>query len=225
MKSLVLDRKPLGSLQIDLCGDCQVIWFDTYESLQLTPGATLALFRAIHEVPAEHRRALPASLPCPRCETLLTLTQDLQRSTRFAYYRCRYGHGRLTPFFQFMREKDFIRPLDAAELERLKASVRTIRCASCGAPIDIERSTVCRYCQAPVMALDPDAVTKAIAEIDAAERRRTTPDPDRMGDGIIALARLEREMAEARRKEDAEALGIDLIGIGFSALARVLHWH
>ena len=45
-----------------------------------------------------------------------------------------------------------------------------------------------------------------------------------MGDGIIALERLEREMAEARRKENADALGIDLIDIGFSALANWLRW-
>jgi hypothetical protein len=224
MTSLALERKSSGSLNVDLCAGCQAIWFDTYESLHLTPRATLALFRAIHETPAGLRRAMPARLPCPRCDTLLALTQDLQRTTRFAYYRCRYGHGRLTPFFQFLREKNFIRPLDPRELERLKASVKTIRCSSCGAPVSVERSTVCGYCQAPIMALDPDAVQKTLAEIDAAERRMNTPDPDRIGDGIVALARLEREMADARRRESAETIGIDLIGIGFSALAHALHW-
>ena len=223
MTTLALERRPMGSLDVDLCAGCQAIWFDTFESVQLAPGATLALFRAIHEARAETRRPLPAQLPCPRCETLLSLTQDLQHATRFTYYRCRYGHGRLTPFFQFLREKNFIRALDPGELERLKASIKTIRCASCGAPVDIERSTVCGYCRAPIMALDPDAVRRTLAEIDAAERRRTTVDPDRLGDGIVALARLESEMAAARRREDAER-GIDLIAIGFSALAQWLHW-
>jgi hypothetical protein len=187
------------------------------------PGATLELFRAIHATPAEGRGALPAHLRCPRCDTLLGYTQDLQHATRFAYYRCRYGHGRLTPFFQFLREKSFIRPLAPGELERLKASVTTVRCAGCGAPVDIERATVCRYCRAPIMALDPDAVRRTLAEIDAAERRRDRPDPDRLGEGLVALARLEREMAEARRHENAGA-GIDLIGVGFAALARLLGW-
>jgi phage FluMu protein Com len=225
MATLELDRKPSGKLTIDLCGACQAIWFDSFESAQLTPGATLDLFRAVHTALPEAPRPMSPQLQCPRCETLLALTHDLQHTTRLTYYRCRYGHGRFTPFFQFLREKNFVRPLDPRELERLKASVRTIRCSSCGAPVDIERSTVCRYCQAPIVALDPDAVEKALRELDAAERQRVTPDPDRIGDSIVALARLDREMADARRRNGAEIAGIDLVGIGLSALGAFLKWH
>ena len=225
MAPLDLDRKPSGKLTVDLCGACQAIWFDSFESVQLTPGATLDLFRAVHAAKPETPRALSQQLSCPRCETLLALTHDLQHTTRFTYYRCRYGHGRFTPFFQFLREKNFVRPLAPAELERLKASVRTIRCAICGAPVDIERSTVCRYCQAPIVALDPDAVEKALHELDEAEHQRVTPDPDRIGDSIVALARLDREMEDARRRNGAEIAGIDLVGIGLSALGVFLKWH
>jgi len=225
MAPLDLDRKPSGKLTVDLCGACQAIWFDSFESVQLTPGATLDLFRAVHAAKPETPRALSQQLSCPRCETLLALTHDLQHTTRFTYYRCRYGHGRFTPFFQFLREKNFVRPLAPAELERLKASVRTIRCASCGAPVDIERSTVCRYCQAPIVALDPDAVEKALHELDEAEHQRVTPDPNRIGDSIVALARLDREMEDARRRNGAEIAGIDLVGIGLSALGVFLKWH
>ena len=225
MAPLDLDRKPSGKLTVDLCGACQAIWFDSFESVQLTPGATLDLFRAVHAAKPETPRALSQQLSCPRCETLLALTHDLQHTTRFTYYRCRYGHGRFTPFFQFLREKNFVRPLAPAELERLKASVRTIRCASCGAPVDIERSTVCRYCQAPIVALDPDAVEKALHELDEAEHQRVTPDPDRIGDSIVALARLDLEMEDARRRNGAEIAGIDLVGIGLSALGVFLKWH
>ena len=225
MAPLDLDRKPSGKLTVDLCGACQAIWFDSFESVQLTPGATLDLFRAVHAAKPETPRALSQQLSCPRCETLLALTHDLQHTTRFTYYRYRYGHGRFTPFFQFLREKNFVRPLAHAELERLKASVRTIRCASCGAPVDIERSTVCRYCQAPIVALDPDAVEKALHELDEAEHQRVTPDPDRIGDSIVALARLDLEMEDARRRNGAEIAGIDLVGIGLSALGVFLKWH
>ena len=225
MAPLDLDRKPSGKLTVDLCGACQAIWFDSFESAQLTPGATLDLFRTIHTAQPATSHALSLQLPCPRCETLLALTYDLQHTTRLTYYRCRYGHGRFTPFFQFLREKNFIRPLDPAELERLKASVRTIRCASCGAPVNIERSTVCGYCQAPIVALDPEAVEKALHELDAAERQRVTRDPDRIGEGIVALARLERQMDDARRRDGAEIAGIDLVGIGLSALGVFLKWH
>ncbi len=222
MTVVTLARKPLGALDVDVCATCQAIWFDTFESLQLTPGATLALFREIHAAQREATRPLVPPLNCPRCDTVLAATQDLQHTTRFSYYRCRYGHGRLTPFFQFMREKSFIRPLDARELARLAQNVKTIRCSSCGAPVDLATSTTCSYCKSPLMVLDPAAVSRTLAELDVAERRRTTPDAERQGEAVLALARLEREMARESARESGVAL--DLVGIGLSAVARLLRW-
>jgi hypothetical protein len=223
MVALDLSRKPFGALTVDLCAQCQVVWFDTFESLQLTPGATLDLLRAIHQAQAATAHALTPPLSCPRCDTVMALTQDVQHTTRFSYYRCRYGHGRLTPFFQLMREKNFIRPLTPVELARLAANVKTVRCASCGAPVDIEHTTMCSYCQSPVMVLDPDAVQRTLAEFAAAERQRVTPEPDRQGDAIIALAKLEQEMARARAADDG-GVTVDLVGLGFAALGRFLQW-
>ncbi len=141
MKATGFERRPVGSLVIDLCVDCQVLWFDPMESPQLSPAATLELFRTINDARPEVRRTLPRSMACPRCDSPLALTQDLQHTTRFSYYRCLRGHGRLTPFFQFLREKNFIRPVPPEELERLKSLVKIVRCSSCGAPIDLAKST------------------------------------------------------------------------------------
>ena len=85
-------------------------------------------------------------------------TQDVQRSTRFSYWRCPHRHGRFTPFVQFLREKNFVRALSPAELATLKLHVRTVRCSGCGAPVDLGRDMVCRYCRGSVEALDPDVV-------------------------------------------------------------------
>jgi hypothetical protein len=73
------------------------------------------------------------------------------------------------------------------------------------------------------MALDPDAVEKTLRELTVSEQKRMTPDPDKIGDGIVALARLESEMERAWRQDRAE-IGIDLVGVGFSALATFLKW-
>ena len=118
MKAVELERRPSGTLVVDLCDGCQVLWFDPMESPQLSPAATLELFREINEALPEVRRPLAQSMNCPRCDSLLALTQDLQHTTHFSYYRCTRGHGRLTPFFQFLREKNFIRPIPPEELER-----------------------------------------------------------------------------------------------------------
>jgi DNA-directed RNA polymerase subunit RPC12/RpoP len=220
MRTLVLARDPLSPLAIDTCDNCQALWLDANESQQLTPGALIEVFRAIATSHPHARAAYPALLPCPRCTTPLTLTRDIRQTTRFTYYRCRYGHGRFTPYAQFLREKNFIRPLDAAEITRLRATISTVRCVSCGGPVALDRSAVCPYCGAPVMLLDPDAVTKALAALETAETQRTVDKP-LTGDAVIAIANVERELARSRREGDGE-LAIDLIAVGLRALGSLL---
>jgi hypothetical protein len=101
-------------------------------------------------------------------------------------------------------------------MTRLRATVTTVRCVSCGGPVVLERSAVCPYCAAPVMLLDPDAVSKALTALDSAEKGRTEPKP-LTGDAVIAIANVERALARNRRGYDGDA-GVDLIGAGFEAL-------
>ena len=65
----------------------------------------------------------------------------MQRNTRFEYLRCPNGHGRLTTFVEFLKEKDFIRPLSARQIAELRESLQTINCSSCGAAVDLAAST------------------------------------------------------------------------------------
>jgi hypothetical protein len=87
---------------------------------------------------------------------------------------------------QFLREKDLIRPLTNAEIERLKAHIRTIRCSGCGAPVDLAREMVCGFCRSPVEAIDPAAVATTLDTLDKAEARRQHVDVDALADAIIA---------------------------------------
>ena len=171
MQPVALDRHLHGTLTVDVCAGCHALWFDVTESLQLSPAGTLQLFRTISDAGPVHGDRTGSPLPCPRCDTPLTHTQDLQHTTRFAYYRCRHGHGRYTPYVQFLREKNFIRQVSPADLERLKKLVRIVRCSSCGAPIDLERQTACGYCRAPIAILDQEAVARTLRELDHAAAR------------------------------------------------------
>jgi hypothetical protein len=219
MTTLTLARKPLGELTVDLCGDCQVIWFDAHESLQLTAASTLRLFAAIHAEAPDARHPLPEQLPCPRCRFPLMLTHDIQRTTRFTYYRCDAGHGRLTPFFQFLREKDFIRPLPPDELRRLKEHVRTVRCSSCGAPIDLETQVACSYCRAPIAILDPEAVRKTVEALEAKDAAHGKVDVEALVGALVDAQR-------GPRTSDADRLRggrtVDLVDLGLTTLAALL---
>jgi hypothetical protein len=157
-------------------------------------------------------------MPCPRCRATLAATQDLQRSTRFSYWRCPKSHGRFTPFVQFLREKSFVRPLSAAEIDRLKAHIRTIRCSGCGATVELARDMVCRYCRAPIEALDPDAVANTLAALQRAEVERNTVDIDRLADAILAQQPRPAWQERAGSTLAGTTTGVDLIGAGLTLL-------
>jgi hypothetical protein len=49
MQEQTLDGHAGRPVAIDLCLPCQSFWFDAHESVRLSPGGTLALFRLIGE--------------------------------------------------------------------------------------------------------------------------------------------------------------------------------
>jgi uncharacterized protein YbaR (Trm112 family) len=164
---------------LDICHPCASLWFDGLESLALAPGAVLRLFIVMNDNQAAQRNPLGDHLSCPRCRQLLVLTTDMQRSTRFRYWRCPAEHGHLITFFEFLREKNFIRPLTAAEVERLKQNVRTITCSSCGAPVDLTAGSACPYCRAPLSMLDAKQVDTVVQQLkqEDAKRQEARLDP------------------------------------------------
>ena len=212
-------RKPVGAVEIDSCFACHVLWFDQYESAQLTPGAVIELFREIHAHQDQAPRPLADECRCPQCRGRLKLTHDIQRTNRIAYYRCLEGHGRLTTFVQFLREKNFVRSLTAPEVERLRASVTQVRCSSCGAPVSLARDTACGYCRAPIAILDADAVARALSELDAAETKRARVDPAAAIDALLAGQRIERTLRKAEMAAPPPLL-LDLVSDALELLMR-----
>jgi len=229
MAKRALPNHDAGQVCLDLCYPCHAIWFDRGESVQLAPRAVIELFRDIHARQSEPRRALPERFGCPRCRKPLALTHDLAKAGWFSYWRCPDEHGRLTPFFQFLREKQFVRALTPAELGRVRAELKVVRCSSCGAPIDIEHDTACGFCKAPLAVLDPDAVEKALRAWSQAEQRR--PVPTRAS---IAEAMLDLRTADSRARSDAERSartetgfgsldgGVDLLDLAIEGLGDLL---
>lgn len=212
------------TVTVDLCDPCQSIWFDPRESLQLTPGATLNLFRIIGEHVAKPHELASDTAKCPRCRARLRRTQDMQRTTRFEYYRCPHDHGRLTTFFDFLKEKDFIRPLTPLQIAQLRQNIQIVNCSNCGAPIDLAGRSDCGHCGSPLSMLDMQQAEKLVARLREADR------PDKPVDPALplAMARARREAEEAFKglPRDSmwleEGLNFGLVGAGLSTLARLL---
>lgn len=226
MRRMALSRKLGGDLAIDLCAVCRLIWFDQFENLQLSAGGLLELFKQINEHVAGPGNTIPERLDCPRCKAPLRLTHDLQRSTRFVYYRCERDRGKLSAFHQFLREKNFVRSLSPAEVDRLKVEVKQVRCSGCGAPINLQTDSACPFCKAPIDVLDANAMRDALSGILAEERQhRSVQNGLATVEGMIAA--LESSASERRRGgllEDIQAAALgdppDLLNVGIGLVAK-----
>ncbi len=226
MASLMLEAfGTLRPIEITACAPCNLFWFDKAESIRLTPKAVLELFQYIGKT-GTARKPLATSFRCPLCSTALAPTQDLQRTTRFTYWRCRNDHGRLITFHQFLREKNFIRAPSPAELAKLRATVRQIACSQCGAPVDLASDSACKHCGAAVALIDPEGVTKALRELAAgaaaqapadAEALRTTLS-DAQINAIFDVERMRRSQSEGG--DDLVAIGAAAIGVLIAAFLR-----
>lgn len=214
------------TISLDLCYACQSMWFDSHESLRLSPQAILHLFRIIHEKRAEHRSPLAEHLPCPRCGRRLTHTTDRQRNTQFYYFACEQEHGRFITFFQFLREKNFVRSLTPKEVKELKTHLTTLNCSNCGAPVDMDKTSGCTYCHTPISMIDPQQVKNTLQELKQKEDKQHAVDPFRHP--ALVFERLRAE-AEARRHRTHVSTtdpiawegAVDLVGTGIDTLLDV----
>jgi hypothetical protein len=225
MVEQTLDGHHGRPVAIDLCHPCQSFWFDSHESPGLTPGSTLSLFRIVGENIARPSPQRAGLAKCPRCRARLRRTHDMQRATRFEYLSCPHGHGRLTTFFDFLREKNFIRPLTPEQIVELRRNIQIVNCSNCGGPVDLTHGAACGHCGSPVSMLDMPQAEALVAQLRKAEDRAKQPiDPA-----------LPLEMARARREVDQAFAGLQsdetwwrdvthagLVGAGLSALARWL---
>jgi hypothetical protein len=224
MTAETLDGHLGRPVEIDLCAACHAFWFDHRESLQLSPSSTLKLFAVIGETLSHSRGALGPALKCPRCRSRLLDTRDRQRNTSFRYWRCPHGHGRLITFFEFLREKDFVRPLTARQLEELRRNVQSVNCSNCGAAVDLSRESSCGHCGSPLSMLDLKQAEAVVAQLRAA----SVPKP--IDPALpLELARARREVEEAFAGSGGaasdwwrEASSSGLVELGLSAVARLL---
>jgi len=223
METHTLDAHLGRAVTIDRCQTCQVFWFDSQESVRLTPGGTLALFRIIGEHAAPPARQTD-SVSCPRCGVRLRRTHDMQRDVRFEYFSCPAGHGRLTSFFDFLREKNFIRPLSPEQIAELRRNVQTVNCSNCGGPIDLAVGSSCTHCGSPLSMFDMKQAGELVAQLqNAADRTQRPVDPSLP----LELARARRDVEHAFAGLEGDDLWVRSVtsnGLVWAGLNAVSRW-
>lgn len=213
-------------IEVDLCFACHVIWLDKRESLQLSPRGTLDLFKLLHDHRDDPRHSLASRIECPRCSRRLSLSQDIAKAGRFSYYECPAREGRLTPFSEFLKEKQFVRTLNLMERNQLRAEVKSVQCSRCGAPVDLGSGFDCEHCGAALTVLDADAVEKTLRKLDAADAMRSVDRTDQAA-RARALAKMEAARSHPedyvgtafrRTSSPSGNLGVDLLSATIGAL-------
>lgn len=159
-------------LTVDVCAPCQAFWFDRHEDLGLTPASTLQLMKYIGDHSASPKTVFNARLMCPRCGSGLTLAHNMSRNVRFVYWQCPSQHGHYISFFDFLKEKNFIRPLSPAEIQHLRESVQEVHCSNCGSSVNLQANSACPYCHSPISILDLQEQHSMLAEL------KEAADPD-----------------------------------------------
>lgn len=229
MQMLALPGNNGSTVELDLCFQCQGMWFDPQENLKLSPAAVADLFRLLNEKRDAARQPLSTPLQCSRCTGTLTQGFDVVRSGRYITYRCAKGHGRFSAFSSFMIEKGFVRMLTRPEIEDIAKRVAVIHCNSCGAPVDIRKDSACPHCRSAFSLIDPAAVEQALQGY--ANAAKAASAPAKVTDVADALIMLERDRQRALRAEQAQSgrmlsaeasTSVDLLSLGIALVASML---
>ena len=177
MSAIALQDRSGAGVDVDVCHTCLAFWFDRSENSRLSPASTIQLFNLIAEKTAGTPFRQP--MPCPRCSKPLALAHDMQaRGTRFEYWRCQ-AHGHFISFLQFLKEKDFVRPLTPKQIAEVRQNVQELNCSNCGGPIDLVKQSTCPHCGSPLTMIDMKQIAAHVRELqqDAA----VPPGPPRSG--------------------------------------------
>ena len=231
MQMLTLPTNSGHAIELDVCFECQGIWFDPQENLMLSPAAIAQLCKLLHDQRGAAHHPLATDLACPRCRRSLTQGFDLVRSGRYITYRCTAGgHGRFSAFSSFMIEKGFVRQLTRPEINDIAKRVAVIHCSSCGASVDIRKDHACPHCRSAFSLLDPTAVERALQGYANASKPAYTL--EKAPDLADALLMLERDNLQAKRnvntlrgspyKPSDDSSNVDLWSLGIALVAGLL---
>ena len=167
MQQLSLAGHYHQTIDIDLCQNCCLIWFDQIESVKLAGPGIADLVHTIHAgVSAKKIATLPDSLPCPICQVSTKLVYNQTRFGRTRHLECPKKHGYFQTFVLYLAEKGFVRPMRWADHQpqanQSRVEQQQLFCAGCGAGLDDGLYDACPYCNSTIGVIDPARLASAI---------------------------------------------------------------
>jgi predicted nucleic acid-binding Zn ribbon protein len=168
MQRLALAGHYNQRVDLDLCRNCDLVWFDGTESAQLGGPALLELIGAMVAARALPHEMLRADARCPRCDGALELVHNLSRWGQSSQLQCRRRHGAYQSFGQFLQEKGLLRPMSLVDRARLLRDHGRIECVNCGGQIGKD-DELCPWCRSIPSLLDVARLAHALDPLDTIE--------------------------------------------------------
>jgi hypothetical protein len=155
-------------VDLDLCRNCDLVWFDGTETARLSGPALLELIGAMAAARALPHEMLRADPRCPRCDGALELVHNLSRWGQSSQLQCRRRHGAYQSFAQFLQEKGLLRPMSLVDRARLLRDRGRIECVNCGGEIGKD-DELCPWCRSVPSLLDVARLAHALDPLDTIE--------------------------------------------------------
>ncbi len=165
MRDLQLAGHYGSTVTIDICQDCDLVWFDDVETARLSGPGMLDLIGEMASAQRLPHRTLNATIACPRCAGPVRSVHNRSRWGASKQLACLKRHGAYQSFAQFLAEKGLTRPMSSADRARLLQRDGEIHCINCGAQIDADAKQ-CRWCESIPALVD---VARLAASLDPEE--------------------------------------------------------
>lgn len=155
-------------VDLDLCRNCDLVWFDGTETAQLGGPALLELMGAMAAARALPHEMLRADARCPRCDGALQLVHNQSRWGQSSQLQCGRRHGAYQSFAQFLQEKGLLRPMSLVDRAKLLHDRGGIECVNCGGEIGKD-DELCPWCRSIPSLLDVARLAHALDPLDTIE--------------------------------------------------------
>jgi hypothetical protein len=178
MRALQLAGHYGSTVTIDLCEDCDLVWFDDVETARLSGTGLLELIGEMASAQRLPHHGLGSAIVCARCRGPVRSVHNRSRWGASMQLACLARHGAYQSFAQFLAEKGLTRPLSSADRARLLQRDGELHCINCGGQIDADAKQ-CRWCQSVPALIDVARLAAALDPGEALQRHAVFSTPVR----------------------------------------------